>query len=226
MKIEKILNNYLLLPKKEKKVVNIILIIFIVFILYLIFFFIAKGVLVNKAKDFLVEKGVGTDKKAITLKISVDPFTVWGGRVHKLNLKVDKIQFKNLTYIYDFNLQTKSLNFYKLKSIEDGLSVGANFSFELHEDDFLSLVNERINRISYLNLNITSQNGQIIFSSFGTQSVATPYLNNNAIYLKIDANFFDIPLKIIDFGLLSKNRINIYNFQYEKGKYIFNGTLI
>lgn len=224
---DNILEKYSRLDANQKKIVNWAGIIIAVLILYLIVFSIAKCVVIGKIKDVLVSKGIGSSPENITLKISINPFFFWMGKVSSAYLKADTVRVKDMFLLHDFEVRAKKINLRKLNNIENDYIEG-NVVCKIYENDFLSLLNERMSRNNIGGINVSMNLGVVRFLIGGAESEAEPFLKNNGIYLKFTKGVLTYakPVKLVDFGFVTKNRLNVYEFEYSKGVYELKGTII
>ena len=222
------------LPKEQQKIVKNCLIALLIFIAYLILFVIVKNIMISKAKETMVKMGIGSSVENIVLKAEVNPFVIWTGKVHSLYLKVDKVTVKNFVIIHDFEIKTKTLDLKEFKGGFDKMtenSTGALWSCKLMENDFLSLLREKLKYGDNLTgFDVFSQFGMINIRTgfpFYKEICARPYLKNNSVYLEFNDGLLSmVPLKVINFGLLSKGKLHVYSFEFEKDAYVIKGTVI
>ncbi|MBQ0105117.1 MAG: hypothetical protein KBT47_03665 [Armatimonadetes bacterium] len=237
MNRDKILLWYFNLSAFQKKIFFAVLLLVILFILYFIGFFIAKSIITEKIKVRLAENGIGTSADNIELKISANPFTCLGGVVNSVYFRADQVNVKNFLLIHDLEIKTKKLNIKNISNFAEGGitsdSSGILISCNLYENDFLSLLKEKLSSLENIgaSCDISSNLGFITISTefpFKKEIKAEPYLYNNAIYLRFTDGFLAYmpPVKLVDFGLVSRNRLNVYAFEYQRGVYSLKGTLI
>ena len=220
------------LPPVYKKTGKWIIIICIILVLYIFSFFILKSVMISKAKDIMVNKGIGSSKNAIKLDVGINPFNWWTGKVSYLNIYVDVVNIEKTIIIHDLEIKTRKVNIKRLNQGDFTTPIGAQISCKLNENDFLSLLKERLRENSPFtqNIELSSRLGMIYLNTgypFNKEYSAEPMLQNNCIYLRINQGYMTLlPVKIIDFGAVTENKLNVYQFQYINGSFELKGNIV
>ena len=220
------------LPVAYQKTIKWVLIACIVIILYTIIFFILKGVLINKAKNIMVSQGLGSSPQGIKLDVGLNPFNWWTGKVSYLYVFVDTVNVERTVIIHDLEVKTRKVDIKRLNQGDFTGPISAQIYCKLNENDFLTMLQDRLSQSGAFASGITlsSRLGMIYVNTgypLNSEYSAEPYLQNNCIYIKVNQGYLSLlPIKVIDFGAATKNRLNVYSFQYVNGAFELKGNVV
>ena len=218
---------YSKLNEGQKKLFIAVSVIIAVLIIYFILFGIAKHIIIGKAKDYLVSHGIGSSQKNITLKVGANPFTCWNGKLSSVYLMADTVNVKEMFLLHNFEVKAKKVNLKELDNIEEDLLNGS-VACQVNEQDFLNLLRNRLFSRSFGGVDVYMKYGMVYFRMGGSEYSANPVLKDNCIYLEFNDGLLSYakPVKIVDFGAVTKKRLNVYGFEYKNGIYELKGNLI